>query len=171
MKKGYILTGDPVEIEKVIRENRVRANRGKVKFSPIESETAMPENCIETLKEVVESRGEEVRQMIISHQELAALTSEVLLIAAANGVSMSEEIKERLNTFGIIVPDVSEADAVSEDAATDTEKPVDLDNNNIDTDDLQEVDMDELDKSVAISDTKEIAISDTKTPKKRPKKS
>ena len=95
MKKGYILTGDSVEIEMVIRENRVRTNRGKIKFSPIVPETAMPENCIETWKEVAESRGEEVCQMVISHQELAALTGEVLLIAAANGLSMSEEIKER----------------------------------------------------------------------------
>lgn len=54
MKKAYILTGDPIEIEKVIRENRVRTNRGKIKFSPIVPEAANDEkaSAISDTKEV-----------------------------------------------------------------------------------------------------------------------
>lgn len=40
MKKAYILTGDPVEVEKVIRENRIRVNRGVINFTPVEPEAA-----------------------------------------------------------------------------------------------------------------------------------
>ena len=30
----YILSGDPREVEKVIRENRIRVDRGVIEFSP-----------------------------------------------------------------------------------------------------------------------------------------
>lgn len=30
----YILSGDPKEVEKVIRENRIRVDRGVIEFTP-----------------------------------------------------------------------------------------------------------------------------------------
>lgn len=38
MKKAYILEGDPKEVEKVIRENRIRISRGVIKFTSVEPE-------------------------------------------------------------------------------------------------------------------------------------
>lgn len=43
----YILKGDPKEVAKVIRENRIRVQRGVISFTPIE-----PETVIEEVKEV-----------------------------------------------------------------------------------------------------------------------
>lgn len=65
MKNGYILTGDPVEIEKVIRENRVRTNRGQIRFSPIVPETANDEKAaaISDTKEVAISDNKKPKRI------------------------------------------------------------------------------------------------------------
>lgn len=36
--KAYILKGDPAEVEKVIRENRIRVNRGVISFTSVGSD-------------------------------------------------------------------------------------------------------------------------------------
>lgn len=38
--KEYILTGDPAEVEKVIRENRIRISRGVISITPAEPESS-----------------------------------------------------------------------------------------------------------------------------------
>lgn len=43
MEKSYILKGDPKEVEKVIRENRIRVNRGVISFTPVEPEAEKEE--------------------------------------------------------------------------------------------------------------------------------
>ena len=48
---AYILEGDPKELEKVIRENRIRINRGAIKFSPVEK--------VEEVKETLKDPDEE----------------------------------------------------------------------------------------------------------------
>ena len=35
----YILSGDPREVEKVIRENRIRVDRGVIEFTPYQPAT------------------------------------------------------------------------------------------------------------------------------------
>lgn len=37
----YILKGDPKEVAKVIRENRIRVQRGVISFTPVEPETVI----------------------------------------------------------------------------------------------------------------------------------
>lgn len=44
--KGYILKGDPVEVEKVIRENRIRISRGVISITPAEPERS-PEQSVD----------------------------------------------------------------------------------------------------------------------------
>lgn len=39
----YILKGDPKEVAKVIRENRIRVQRGVISFTPVEPETVIEE--------------------------------------------------------------------------------------------------------------------------------
>lgn len=39
---AYILEGDPRELEKVIRENRIRINRGVISFAPVEPDSEQP---------------------------------------------------------------------------------------------------------------------------------
>lgn len=36
----YILSGDAKEVEKVLRENRIRESRGLIKFEPVPAEVA-----------------------------------------------------------------------------------------------------------------------------------
>lgn len=35
--KAYILKGDPAEVEKVIRENRIRISRGVITITPVDA--------------------------------------------------------------------------------------------------------------------------------------
>lgn len=44
---NYLLQGDPREIEKVIRENRIRVQRGLIKFSPVVSGTEPDSNAVD----------------------------------------------------------------------------------------------------------------------------
>lgn len=44
MNKRYILQGDPKEVEKVIRENRIRINRGVISITPVEPEPVSTES-------------------------------------------------------------------------------------------------------------------------------
>ena len=49
--KTYILTGDPAEVEKVIRENRIRISRGVISITPVDTESqggTIPEHVVET---------------------------------------------------------------------------------------------------------------------------
>ena len=39
--KEYILKGDPAEVEKVIKESRIRISRGVISITPAEPETAV----------------------------------------------------------------------------------------------------------------------------------
>ncbi len=49
MTMAYILTGDPREVEKVIQENRIRVERGVIKFTPAQPETVVEPSRIEPL--------------------------------------------------------------------------------------------------------------------------
>lgn len=53
--KRYILEGDSAEIDKIIRENRIRINRGVVTFTPAPSDSIQEDTKeveIEDTKEV-----------------------------------------------------------------------------------------------------------------------
>ena len=57
----YILKGDPREVAKVIRENRIRIQRGMICFIPVEPETEIDETLEEAdTKEVSEEDVKEV---------------------------------------------------------------------------------------------------------------
>lgn len=49
--KEYILKGDPAEVEKVIRENRIRISRGVISITPAEPEASEVTNITETVKD------------------------------------------------------------------------------------------------------------------------
>lgn len=43
----YILSGDPKEVDKVIRENAIRVNRGVIRFTPVATGAAADDKYIE----------------------------------------------------------------------------------------------------------------------------
>lgn len=40
----FILEGDPKEVAKVIQENRIRVERGVIRFTPAQPDAALPED-------------------------------------------------------------------------------------------------------------------------------
>lgn len=79
--KEYILKGDPAEIEKIIRENRIRVSRGEVTFTPAEPGAGLEPCCEQTLVE-----------------------------SLVNGLTVPDDLATRLVPFGIIVPNNPETD-------------------------------------------------------------
>lgn len=163
---AYILKGDPQELDKVIRENRIRINRGVISITPVEPGTFSPDNY-DNLKDEV---------------------GEVLSIAVESGAELPEDLSERLSKHGIIVPKIEEtaenpafavpnsAEIVPEtvDAAPEIDTtPAAMDDKNIVVEDLQEVDLDADDKNPATDDTKDVQEADAKevdAPKKTSKR-
>lgn len=181
--KEYILKGDPAEIEKIIRENRIRVSRGGVTFTPVAPEEVLEPCCIETLKESHAIMEADCRRMTVAQGEMAGIIRELITINTENGHSISDELATRLEPFGIIVPKTEEtvpnteenpekeADSVPKEPENDNPA---MDEKHVELDDFVEVDLDSDDKTPVINDSKDVPADDSKetpTAKKTSKRS
>lgn len=173
---AYILKGDPKEVDKILRENRIRISRGVISITPAEPETALDEDSVKTLVESHTATREERQRLIVDNLELAELAGLVVSIAVEGGQTIPEDIAERLTKFGIIVPKISETAEntaeigenltesvpnIPENANIDSE-PDAMDNKHIEVGDFQEVDLDADDKTPVSDDTKDVSEDDAK---------
>ena len=98
--EAYILKGDPKEVDKVLRENRIRISRGVVSITPAEPDAALD---VERVK-----MSEELQRVIAERNTLADLTSLVLSIAVDGGLTIPEDAIAQLGKLGIAVPQIAE---------------------------------------------------------------
>ena len=175
---NYILKGDPKEVAKVIQENRIRADRGVIEFSPCQQDSALDADSIATLREDLEAKTKACMEMAEGHVELAGVTRDVIAIITENGITVPDDLTARLAQFGIIVPKSAEtvpntaeiADNAGESApktVPDESETVE-DNKTVGAEDMTEVDLDD------VKDTEEADSKETPAPtpkKKRSKKS
>lgn len=106
--KAYILKGDPKEVDKVLRENRIRISRGVISFTPAEPDAALDEDSVKTLIESHNVLHEERQHLIADRNRLAELTDKVVSIAVEGGQTIPEDVAASLGEFGIIVPKITE---------------------------------------------------------------
>lgn len=114
----YILKGDPKEVAKVIRENRIRVQRGVISFTPVEPETGLEE------VEVIEEHETEKVDIVPNSAETVPNTDET---AQNEGDSVPEsETSESMDDKDITVEDLQEVDLDADDKtpATDDTKDV-----------------------------------------------
>lgn len=171
----YILKGDPKEVAKVLRENRIRVDRGVIEFTPCQQDSALDADSIATLREDLDAKTKACMEMATSHVELAGVTRDVIAIIAKNGITVPEDLTARLAKFGITVPKIAEtvpetAENVDESASETVPNNSDTveDNKIVEAEDMTEVDLDDV-KDTEEADTKEAPAP---TPKKtRSKKS
>lgn len=176
--EAYILKGDPKEVDKVLRENRIRLSRGVISFTPAEPGAALDEESVKTLVESHTAMSEERVQLIAEKNRLADLTGLVVSIAVEGGQAIPEDIAERLAKFGIVVPKIAESVPESTaNVANDSENvPETVPNNpgavedskTVEAEDMTEVNLDDV-KNAPEEDTKEAPAPTPK--KKRAKKS
>lgn len=175
---NYILKGDPKEVAKVLRENRIRVDRGVIEFTPCQQDSALDADSIATLREDLDAKTKACMEMATSHVELAGITRDIIAIIAENRISVPEGLTERLAQFGIDVPKIADPGPnTAEIADNDSESVPEVVPNNPDTvednkiveaEDMTEVDLDDV-KCTEETDTKEAPAP---TPKKtRSKKS
>ena len=176
--KAYILKGDQKEVDKVLRENRIRISRGVISFTPAEPDAALDEDSVKTLIESHNVLHEERQHLIADRNRLAELTNKVVSIAVEGGKTIPEDVDASLGEFGIIVPKITETVPKStETAVKDGEnvpetvpnkpEPVD-DSKTVEVADMTEVNLDDV-KDAPDVDTKDAPAP---TPKKtRSKKS
>ncbi len=177
-EKRYILKGESSEVDKVIRENRIRIGRGVISITPAEPERPeYDEAAIETLREVAFTSQKALQQSTAAHHELAKLTREVIDEAVKKGVVIPADLKSRLHIFGISVPEIEELAELSAEISENptenvpkTENSEIMDDKNVETEDFKEVDLDADTKEVETTDTKEPPVADTKEVKKTAKK-
>ena len=105
---NYILKGDPKEVAKVLQENRIRADRGVIEFTPCQQESALDADSIATLREDLEAKTKACMEMAEGHVELAGVMRDVIAIIAENGITVPEDLEVRLAKFGISVPKIAE---------------------------------------------------------------
>lgn len=102
----YILKGDPKEVAKVIRENRIRVQRGVISFTPVE-----PETVIEDVEEVVTpDTTESVEDTATPDTSEDAPTNEE--------TDTNTEPAEPMDDKNIEVEDVKEVDLDADDKTT-----------------------------------------------------
>lgn len=183
---AYILKGESKEVDKILRENRIRISRGVISITPAEPDAALDEDSVKTLVESHTAMGEERQRLIVDNLELADLAGLVVSIAVEGGQTIPEDIAGRLAKFGIIVPKISEtAENTAEIGENLTEsvpnsaetanmeaEPDAMDNKHIEVDDMQEVNLDADDKTPVSNDTKDVSEDDAKeaTPAKKTSK-
>ncbi len=175
---AYILKGDPKEVDKVLRENRIRISRGVISITPAEPDAAHDEDSVKTLIENHSAPGEDRKLLIAGQNRLAELTGIVVSIAVEGGQAIPEDVAASLGEFGIVVPKIAEnVPESTENVANDGEnvpetvpnnpEPVD-DSKNVEVEDMTEVNLDDV-KDAPEVDTKDVPAP---TPKKtRTKKS
>lgn len=177
--KEYILKGESAEVEKVLRENRLRVERGVISITPVQPETALDSDCIQTLIESHRASEEACQRMAESQMELADIASDLVAIIVTSGQTIPDEMISKLDSFGVFVPE--NADPVPESTDTGSEQsekvpepenPAAMDDKNNDIDDVKEVDLDADVKTPAVDDAKDVAEADVKesAPKKSTKR-
>ena len=185
MEKSYILKGDPKEVDKVIQENRIRANRGVISFTPVEPDKAdVSDKIAETAQEIAEFKEAAEK----STKAFAELDDQLVNIAVEHGAELPEDMRMQLAELGVSVPETSESvpknpnsaqnepENVPEttDSVPENENPEQMDDKTLDVEDLKEVDLDADDKTPDTDDSKDVPADDTKetkTAKKTSKRS
>ena len=121
---NYILKGDPKEVAKVLQENRIRVDRGVIEFTPCRQDSALDADSIATLREALEASEKSCQEMAHGHVVLAGVTRDVIAIIAENGISVPENLAERLAQFGIDVPKIAETVPDTDETADNTDESV-----------------------------------------------
>lgn len=174
--KEYILKGDPKELDKVLRENRIRISRGVISITPAKPDATLDEYAIKTLQESHSALGEERVRLIAQQNKLAELTGLVVSLAVAGGQTIPEDVTANLTDFGIIVPKIGETaestaeigENLTESVPSSTEtanmepEPGTMDNKHIEVEAMQEVNPDADDKTPVNDDTKDLQEDDSK---------
>lgn len=174
--KEYILKGDPKELDKVLRENRIRISRGVISITPAKPDATLDEYAIKTLQESHSALGEERVRLIAQQNKLAELTGIVVSLAVAGGQTIPENVTANLTDFDIIVPKIGETAEstaeiggnLTESVSSSTEtanmepEPGTMDNKHIEVEDMQEVNPDADDKTPVNDDTKDLQEDDSK---------
>lgn len=177
---NYILKGDPKEVAKVLQENRIRIDRGVIEFTPCQQDSTLDADSIATLREALEASEKSCQEMAQGHVELAAVARDVIAIIAEKGITVPEDLAERLAQFGIDVPkepetvsDTTEtADNADENVPETVPKEPETveDNKTVDAGiDMKEVNLDDI-KDVEEVDTKAVPAP-TEKKSRRSKKS
>ncbi len=170
--KEYILKGDPKELDKVLRENRIRISRGVISITPAVPDTALDEDSVKTLIESHKALHEERQHLIAGHNRLAELTGMVVSLAVEGGQTIPDDLTASLSDFGIIVPKIGKTaentaeigENITESVPNTTEptEPDAMDNKHIEVDDFHEMGLDADDKTPVINDTKDVSEDDAK---------
>lgn len=156
--KAYILKGDPKEVDKVIRENRIRADRGVITITPVEPDMVLDADQVETLREHAEAMGESARQMAASNIALADLTMIVVGIAADNDAEFPDELVAALAEFGITVPKTDESAEKPEDSVPENEVIPEQETESVPNTPTPMTD----DKTLDVADMTEVNLDDVK---------
>ena len=173
---AYILKGDQKELDKVIRENRIRVSRGVISITPAEPETALDEDSVKTLIESHNALHEERQRLIAERNRLAELTGMVVSLAVEGCQAIPDDLSASLAEFGIIVPKIAEtventaeiSENLTESVPNSAEtanmeaEPDAMDNKHIEVDDMLEVNLDADDKTPVSNDTKDVSEDDAK---------
>lgn len=106
--KMYIMCGEASEVEKVIRENRIRINRGVVEFSPVKDVIAFTLDKYERLAEAVRAMDMPVNEIPANpSNDLYVVIGEEVESVAEN-VSNTEE--PEMDDKDVVVDDITEVD-------------------------------------------------------------
>ena len=173
---AYILKGEPKELDKVLRENRIRISRGVISITPAEPEASLDDDSVKTLIEGHRTLGEERQQLIADRNRLREITDKVVTIAVEGGLTIPDDVTASLANFGIIVPKIAEtAENTAEIGENLTEsvpnsaetanmeaEPDEMDNKHIEVEDMREVNLDADDKTPVSNDTKDVSEDDAK---------
>lgn len=175
--KAYILKGDQKELDKVIRENRIRISRGVISITPAEPDAALDEDSVKTLMEIHTAMSEDRERLIAELNNLSILTGSVVSIAVEGGQTIPDDITASLADFGITVPKIGQTaenpaetsvkltesvPGSGESENVESDNPDVVDQKNVELDDMLEADLDADDKTPVINDTKDVPAADSK---------
>jgi len=107
----YLLTGDPKEVQKVLQENRIRVERGTIRFVPVLPETNELEET-EKDEEVIDD------DTVVSVENADGSNGEARVDAEDAGKTATEDEEEVLDKKDILAEDTKEVQA-----AEDTKEP------------------------------------------------
>ena len=170
--EAYILKGDRKEVDKGLRENRIRVERGVISFAPVQPETALDEDSVKTLSESHTVLLEERQQLIADRNRLRELTDKVVTIAVEGGQTIPEDVTAGLGEFGIILPKIAETVPESTENVVNDGKtvPETVPNDSDPMEDSKSIDVEEM-TEVNLDDVKDAPDADTKeAPAPTPKK-
>ena len=102
-----IIEGTHQDIRFVSCICREKVRRGQLTLTPA-AEAALDADSIATLREALEASEKSCQEMAQGHVELAAVARDVIAIIAENGITVPEDLAERLAQFGIDVPKSAE---------------------------------------------------------------